>query len=84
MLVENSGHLCYYCGALNPGGNHATGSDYKNNRAAYFRHDERCAVIFLDGHGGLLTKPDVPCLESFPERTAEELENTIFNRGVVR
>ena len=84
MLVENSGHLCYYCGALNPGGKHATGSDYKNNRAALFRHNGRATVVFLDGHAGGLDKKEVPCLESFPDQTAEDLEWTIFNRGKLR
>ena len=84
MLVENSGHLCFYCGALNPGGTHATGSNYKNNRAALFRHNGRATVVFLDGHAGGLDKKEVPCLESFPDQTAEDLEWTIFNRGKLR
>ena len=84
MLVENSGHLCYYCGAVNPGGKHATGSNYKNNRAVLFRHGGRASVVFLDGHAEAVEKMDVPCLESFPEKTAEELENTLFNRGRVK
>ena len=81
MLVENSGHLCYYCGAVNPGGNHATGGDYKNNRAVLFRHQDRASVCFLDGHVKLLARKEIPCAESYPEKTVEELENTWFNRG---
>ena len=84
MLVENSGHLCYYCGATNPGGQHATGSNYKNNRAVLFRHNDRATVVFLDGHANALARKEVPCSESFPEKTAEELEWTYFNRGKTR
>jgi prepilin-type processing-associated H-X9-DG protein len=84
MLVENSGHLCYYCGATNPGGQHATGSNYKNNRAVLFRHNDRATVVFLDGHANALARKEIPCAESFPEKTVEELEWTSFNRGKTR
>ena len=84
MLVENSGHLCYYCGAVNPGGKHATGSSYGNNRAVLFRHSGRAGVVFLDGHARALEKMEIPCKESFPDKTDEELEWTFFNRGKLK
>ena len=82
MLVENTGHLCYYCDVTNPGGKHATGSSYGNNRAVLFRHNDRASVTFLDGHGEAVERKKVPCRESFPDLTKDELEYTLFNRGV--
>ena len=83
MIVENYGHLCYYGGVDNPGNQHNTGSSYGKNRAAYFRHNNRAAVAFLDGHVESREKQRVPCLESFPQATADTLENTVFNMGKV-
>jgi len=81
MLVENYGHLCYYCYALNQTGSHSFGSAYGNNRAAFFRHKGRVSTAFLDGHAALLEKGRVPCRESFPEESEENLKNTLFNSG---
>ena len=83
MIVENFGHLCYYPAVTNAEKIHQTGSSYGKNRAAFFRHNDRCAVAFLDGHVELREKMRVPCLESYPEQTAEALENTVFNMGKV-
>ena len=82
MLVENTGHLCYYCDVTNPLGKHATGSSYGNNRAVLFRHNDRASVTFLDGHGEAVEKMKIPCRQSFPNLTKDELEYTLFNRGV--
>ena len=82
MLVENTGHLCYYCDVTNPLGKHATGSSYGNNRAVLFRHNDRASVTFLDGHGEAVEKMKIPCRESFPNLSKDELEYTLFNRGV--
>ena len=81
MLVENTGHLCYYCDVTNPLGKHDSGA-YGNNRAVLFRHNERASVTFLDGHAEAVEKKKVPCRESFPSLTKDELEYTLFNRGV--
>ena len=83
MAVENFGHLCYYPGVDNPAKIHNTGSAYGKNRAAYFRHNDRAGVAYLDGHVELREKMRVPCLESYPQETAEALENTVFNMGKV-
>ena len=82
MLVENTGHLCYYCDVTNPGKTHATGSSYGLNRAAFFRHNDRASVTFLDGHAEGVEKKKVPCKESFPDLSKDDLEYTLFNRGV--
>ena len=79
MLVENTGHLCYYCDVLNSLKKHDAGN-YGNNRAAFFRHMEKAAVVFLDGHGDALGKQEVPCRESYNVDKAL-LENTVFNSG---
>lgn len=83
MLVENSGHLCYYCFAINGSGTHATGSDYGKNRAAFFRHNRRAATAFLDGHIELLEPAKIPCAESYPDASEDALRNTFFNMGKV-
>ena len=83
MIVENFGHLCYYGGVDNPDKKHNTGSAYGKNRAAYFRHNDRAAAAFLDGHVESREKAKVPCLESFPQATSDALENTVFNSGKV-
>ena len=83
MIVENSGHLCYYCGVTNPGGDHQTGSSYGKNRAAKFQHQERAGVVFIDLHVDMKRRNELPCLESFPAETAQALENTVFNKGKV-
>jgi hypothetical protein len=83
MLVENTGHLCYYCypDCEKSPGSHATGGSYANNRAAFFRHDEKAATIYLDGHGDALKKSEIPCRESYPSASEAALKNTIFNSG---
>ena len=81
MIVENTGHLCYYCGVTNPAGDHQTGSSYGKNRAAKFRHLEKAGVVFIDTHVELRAKNQVPCLESFPGTETSALENTVFNKG---
>ncbi len=85
MLVENTGHLCYYCYVLNPDGRHLTGSSYGLNRAALFRHKDGkvCDVSFLDGHAEGVTRLKVPCQESYPEAEEAVLRNTWFNQGRV-
>jgi len=83
MLVENTGHLCYYCDVTNPGKTHAAGSSYGLNRAAFFRHNDRASVTFLDGHAEGVEKKKVPCRESFPDLSKDDLEYTLFNRGVM-
>ena len=85
MLVENYGHLCYYCNAINTTGTHATGSAYATNRAAFFRHkkNSRCVVAFLDGHCDQLAQKQIPCLESYPSSDEATLKNTYFNMGIV-
>ena len=81
LLVENTGHLCYACDAVNTTGKHATGGSYGTNRAAFFRHDEKAATVFLDGHGDALKKQEIPCQESYPSASPAALKNTIFNMG---
>ena len=81
MLVENTGHLCYYCDVTNPLGKHDS-SAYGNNRAVLFRHNDRASVTFLDGHAEAVERKKVPCKESFPELDKDALEYTLFNRGV--
>ena len=85
MLVENTGHLCYYCYVLNPDGRHLTGSSYGLNRAALFRHKDGkiCNVSFLDGHAEGVTRLKLPCRESYPEIEEAVLRNTWFNQGKV-
>ena len=85
MLIENYGHLCYYCYARNTTGSHATGGDYGTNRAAFFRHRDnaRCVTAFLDGHCEALDKGRIPCVESYPEEEEAVLRNTVFNSGRV-
>ena len=81
MLVENTGHLCYYCDVENPEHIHATGSDYGKNRAVFFRHNNTASAAFLDCHVKMLAPKEVPCRESYPEATKEALKNTFFNMG---
>ena len=83
MIVENFGHLCYYPAVINESKQHCTGSSYGKNRAAYFRHNERAATAFLDGHTEMRKRETVPCLEAFPSESAESLENTVFNKGKI-
>ncbi len=85
MLVENYGHLCYYCFTQNTTGMHATGSAYATNRAPFFRHKKctRCVTAFLDGHCEQLEKKRIPCMESYPETEEAILRNTWFNMGKV-
>ena len=82
MLVENYGHLCYGHDAVNPGKTHLTGN-IGPNRAAYFRHNGRGAVIFAAGHVESRSKEQVPSLEGYPETDTEILKNTFFNMGKV-
>ena len=83
MLVENTGHLCYYCGAVNAEHIHQTGSNYGKNRAAFFRHNQTAAAAFLDGHVKMLAPQEIPCKESYPDADEDTLRNTIFNMGKV-
>lgn len=83
MLVENTGHLCYYCGALNPDKTHQSGSSYGKNRAAFFRHNRTASTAFIDGHVKLLAPPEIPCAESYPDADEDTLKNTVFNSGKV-
>ena len=83
MIVENYGHLCYYPGVINDTAEHRTGSAYGKNRAAYFRHNSRAVMAFLDGHTENRVREQVPCLESYPSYAAEALENTVFNKGKI-
>lgn len=83
MLVENTGHLCYYGGVLNPLGAHATGSSYGNNRAPFFRHRGRAAVSYLDFHTDARAAEDVPCKEAYPDASEAAIKNTIFNSGKI-
>lgn len=85
MLVENYGHLCYYCYVQNTTGIHATGSAYGTNRAAFFRHKKntRCVTGYLDGHCEPVDKKKLPCLESYPDTEEVTLRNTWFNMGKV-
>ena len=85
MLVENYGHLCYYCYTVNSTGYHATGGAYGTNRAAFFRHDgnKKCMTTFLDGHGEPLTREKLPCKEAFPWADEIAIRNTFFNMGKV-
>ena len=80
MLVENTGHLCYYCFVSNPSKKHDA-ANYGNNRAAFFRHGEKAVTVFLDGHGDALKKSEIPCRESYPDASEDALKNTIFNMG---
>ncbi len=80
LLLENYGHLCYYCGAVNSKGEHDP-ENMGKNRAAFFRHGGKAAGAFLDFHCVSLGKAQVPCAESFPDAAEEALENTIFNMG---
>ena len=84
MLVENTGHLCYYCFAENTEGKHiaSSGQPDGRNRAAFFRHDEKAATVYLDGHGDALKKSEIPCKESYPSASEAALKNTVFNSGV--
>ncbi len=83
LLIENTGHLCYYCFVTNDAGLHLTGGSYGKNRAAFFRHNGRASTAFLDGHVEQLSKPEIPCQESYPDATEDALRNTVFNSGKV-
>ncbi|MBQ9088746.1 MAG: prepilin-type N-terminal cleavage/methylation domain-containing protein [Lentisphaeria bacterium] len=82
MLVENYGHLCYGHDAVNQSGTHVTGN-IGPNRAAYFRHNRKAAVIFVDGHVESREKKQIPSKEGFPDADNETLKNTWFNMGKV-
>ena len=82
MLVENYGHLCYGCDAVNSAGIHVTGN-IGPNRAAYFRHNGRAGVIFLDGHAEAREKNKIPCKVGFPSADDSALTNTWFNSGKI-
>ncbi|MBO4490130.1 MAG: type II secretion system protein [Lentisphaeria bacterium] len=82
MLVENTGHLCYNCDTVNDTGKHiVAATPDKRNSAAFFRHDEKAATVYLDGHGEALKKSEIPCQESYPNASAALLKNTVFNSG---
>ena len=82
MLVENYGHLCYSADAVNTAQKHVTGN-IGPNRAAYFRHNRRAAVVFADGHTESREKMQIPCQEGYPDIDNAALINTIFNSGKV-
>ncbi|MBR2911963.1 MAG: prepilin-type N-terminal cleavage/methylation domain-containing protein [Lentisphaeria bacterium] len=82
MLVENYGHLCYAHDAVNPSKTHVTGN-IGPNRAVYFRHNKRAAVIFAAGNVESRTKEQIPSLEGYPAVDANVLKNTCFNMGKV-
>ena len=81
MLVDNYGHLCYYGGVVNTFGKHATGSSYGANRAAFFRHNGRTIVAFLDFHVDSRALEEVPCKEAYPDYGEAAIKNTVFNIG---
>ena len=80
LLVENTGHLCYYCDVENSAHTFNAGSPAVN-RAAFFRHLEKASTAFLDGHAEALGKKNLPCRESFSSASKAALENTVFNMG---
>ena len=82
MLVENYGHLCYSGDAENTAKKHVTGN-IAPNRAAYFRHNGKAAVVFADGHTESREKSRIPCKEGYPSVDDAALINTIFNSGKV-
>ena len=82
MLVENYGHLCYACDAVNTNKTHVTGN-IGPNRAPYFRHNGKAAVIFIDGHVESRSKEQIPSKEGYPDIEKEVLKNTWFNMGKV-
>jgi prepilin-type processing-associated H-X9-DG protein len=82
MLVENFGHLCYTENVLNASRTHKTGN-ISENRAAYFRHNGNAAVVFLDAHGELREKKQVPCKEGYRDTADDALANTWFNSGKI-
>ncbi len=82
MLVENYGHLCYGYDAVNPSGIHNVGN-IANNRAPYFRHDNRASVVFADGHIESRNKKQVPSPEGYPDVSTNILKNTWFNMGKI-
>ena len=83
MLAENTGHLCYYGYEYNGTAKHLTGSEYKKNRAIFFRHNKMASGAFLDSHVEMLEKRKVPCKESYPDASEESIKNTFFNSGKV-
>ena len=83
LLIENTGHLCYYCGAVNDEHIHQTGGSYGKNRAAYFRHRQTASTALLDGHVEMLPPAKIPCAESYPQASEDALKNTVFNMGKV-
>ena len=82
MLVENYGHLCYGCDATNPSGVHLTGN-IGPNRAAFFRHNGKAGVIFLDGHAEARGRMEIPSADGYPTVSTEALTNTWFNSGKI-
>jgi prepilin-type N-terminal cleavage/methylation domain-containing protein/prepilin-type processing-associated H-X9-DG protein len=82
MLVENYGHLCYGHDAINSAKTHITGN-IGPNRAPYFRHNQRTAVIFADGHVESRSKEQIPSKEGYPDINTDTLKNTLFNMGKV-
>ena len=82
LLVENFGHLCYACDAENISGAYQAGN-MGVNRAAFFRHQKRAGVIYLDYHLQAAAPENVPCKSSYPSASAAALKNTYFNAGIV-
>lgn len=83
LLIENTGHLCYYCYVKNDEGVHQLGGSYGKNRAAFFRHNQKASTAFLDGHVKALAPLEIPCMASYPDASEEALRNTVFNSGKV-
>lgn len=82
MLVENYGHLCYGHDVINTSKTHIIGN-IGPNRAPNFRHNDRAAVIFADGHVESRNKKQIPSQEGYPDISADILKNTWFNMGKV-
>ena len=74
--------MCYGYDAVNPSGIHNVGN-IANNRAPYFRHDNRASVVFADGHIESRNKKQVPSPEGYPDVSTNILKNTWFNMGKI-
>jgi len=81
MQCENYGHSCYFFGILSENNAHSS-TNAMANRAIAFRHKGRAVVGFVDGHAKVLSKREVPCVESYPDASKVSLFNTWFNYGM--
>ncbi len=75
MIIENYAHGEFYPNSRYRGVSGTT------QRAAAFRHSNRCIVSFVDGHQAALEKRKLPCIESYPSAQFYQLANTFFNFG---